>query len=90
MPVPDMKFFISDSQEYAYVSWTEPQISDNSGLYTVWSSHHPAEVLKEGVTTVTYRAIDSSHNENSISFNITVEGKIGVGSSKILENYIKV
>ena len=68
--------FVSAKQSSTNVTWTEPEVRDNSDMYTVWSSHHPGDAFKIGTTPVTYSAIDSSGNVKTITFNITVVGKV--------------
>ena len=74
--IGDQTHFVNATASSTNVTWTEPEVHDNSGVYTVWSSHHPGDVFNVGTTLVTYSAMDSSGNENSISFNVTVKGEI--------------
>ena len=56
------------------VSWTEPTVTDNSGSYTLTSTHSSGASFDIGNTTVTYTAIDKSGKEATYSFAITVTG----------------
>ena len=63
-------------QSFAVVSWTEPTVTDNSGSYTVTSSHSSGSSFSIGTTIVTYNVVDAAGNTASYSFNITVVGKL--------------
>ena len=56
------------------VEWVKPSATDNSGSLTLTSSHSPGERFHTGVTTVNYTAVDSSWNEATKSFTVTVKG----------------
>ena len=58
----------------ADVTWTEPNVTDNSGIYTVSSSHNPGFAFHIGTTTVTYSVVDASGNAASLEFDVTVIG----------------
>ena len=58
----------------ANVTWTEPAVTDNSGLYSVTSSHKPGFIFEIGTSMVTYTVVDASGNTAFFSFNITVIG----------------
>ena len=58
------------------VSWTEPTVTDNSGSYTLTTTHSPASSFDIGNTIVTYIAVDESGNKATYSFVITVTGMI--------------
>ena len=62
-------------QSFAVVTWTPPTVTDNSGSYTVTSSHSSGSSFSIGITTVTYSVVDAAGNIASYSFNITVVGK---------------
>ena len=62
-------------QSFAVVTWTAPTVTDNSGSYTVTSSHSSGSSFTIGITRVTYSVVDASGNTASYSFNITVIGK---------------
>ena len=63
-------------QPTAVVSWTEPTVTDNSGSYTLSSTHSPGSTFDTGNTTVTYTVVDESANDVTFSFDITVTGMI--------------
>ena len=63
-----------DGEAATTVNWTKPSMTDNSGYLTLTSSHSPGERLHIGVTTVIYTAVDSSGNEATKSFSVTVNG----------------
>ncbi|XP_071824175.1 uncharacterized protein [Apostichopus japonicus] len=53
-------------------SWPEPQVSDNSGVVTIFDqSHFPNSVFDEGVTIVTYTYSDPTGNLAECSFSVT-------------------
>ncbi|XP_038075229.1 hyalin-like isoform X3 [Patiria miniata] len=57
----------------AVVSWTPPNVADNSGgTVTVDASHMPGEAFDIGVTRITMNATDESGNMESCVFNVTV------------------
>ena len=58
----------------ADVSWVVPNMTDNSGHFTIFASHDPDSIFGIGITNVTYKAIDSSGNMALYSFTVTVEG----------------
>ena len=60
----------------ANVTWTEPTITDNSGFYTVASTHKTGKNFDIGITTVTYTVVDALENTAKYSFDITVTGMI--------------
>ena len=65
----------------AVVTWTEPIVKDNSGLFTVAVSHPSGSAFGIGITTVIYTAVDSSGNIASFAFNVTVTGMIFIVST---------
>ncbi|XP_038075562.1 uncharacterized protein LOC119743234 isoform X2 [Patiria miniata] len=57
----------------AVVSWTPPNVTDNSGgPVTVDASHMPGEAFNIGVTRIMMNATDESGNMESCVFNVTV------------------
>ena len=59
----------------AEVSWVVPNVTDNSGYFTITASHDPYSFFYIGITNVTYKAVDSSGNMAFYSFTVTVKGK---------------
>ena len=58
------------------VSWDEPSVNDNSGVYTLSSDFNPGDRFPVDETTmVTYVATDAAGNNASISFVVTLAGK---------------
>ena len=64
------------SQTTASATWTEPMVTDNSGVFTLTSSHNSGSSFHVGITIVTYTAVDSAGNVDTYSFNISVKGKL--------------
>ena len=61
----------------AVASWQQPSATDNSGEpVTISSNFNSGDTFPIGITTVTYTATDTSGNEESATFTITVSGKI--------------
>ena len=56
----------------AQVWWTEPTATDNCTVASFTSTHSPGEVLPQGLTTVTYTAVDQCGNDTTCSFCVTV------------------
>ncbi len=56
----------------AVASWSAPTATDNCGNATITSSHSSGTSFNEGVTTVTYTAVDACGNSSSVSFTVTV------------------
>lgn len=60
----------------ATVTWTPPTASDNSGTVTLSSTHNSGDMFPVGVTTVSYTAFDPDVNQVTVSFTVTVSGKL--------------
>ena len=59
------------------IGWDEPNVTDNSGEYTISSSFKPGDRFPVDETTmVKYEATDSAGNAASLTFFVTVSGKI--------------
>ena len=58
----------------AEVSWVVPNVTDNSGYFTITASHDPYSTFGIGITNVTYKTIDASGNMAFYTFTVTVEG----------------
>ncbi|MEW6249230.1 MAG: HYR domain-containing protein [Planctomycetota bacterium] len=56
----------------AHVSWTPPTASDNCGVASFTTTHEPGALFQQGTTTVTYTARDRCNNEETCSFDVTV------------------
>ena len=59
----------------AVVTWNEPIVTDNSGLYTVTQDYRSGSNFSIGSTLVTYSAVDARGNTAFYSFNVTVIGE---------------
>ena len=60
----------------AAVSWHEPIVNDNSGLYvTITQDYMSGSNFSIGSTLVTYGAADARGNTAFYSFNVTVVGE---------------
>ena len=66
---------IDDGQTTAIVNWSEPNVTDNSGVFTLTSTLNSGSEFNIGTTDVTYIAVDSSGNKAEKTFVITVKGK---------------
>ena len=60
----------------ATVTWTEPTVTDNSGVLTLTSDYQPGDQFPIGVTLVTYTASDPNGNIAMLSFHVNVSGKL--------------
>ena len=58
------------------VHWTPPTASDNSGTYSLSSSHSPGDSFSIGDTVVTYTAVDNAGNMVTENFTVTIEGNV--------------
>ncbi|XP_072175625.1 uncharacterized protein [Diadema setosum] len=56
----------------AVVTWTEPDITDNSGMVTSVSTFNPGQAIPIGSNTVTYTARDEAANVETCSFTVLV------------------
>ena len=64
------------------VTWNEPNVTDNSGEYTLWSNYKPGDRFPVDETTmVTYIATDAAGNVASLSFYITLTGTCKINLS---------
>lgn len=57
---------------YAYPRWEIPTVEDNCAVKDINSSHKSGNRFQEGVTTVTYTAIDVCGNSSFASFKVIV------------------
>jgi probable HAF family extracellular repeat protein len=76
----------------AVVTWSSPTAIDGcDGAVTVTSTPARGSVFPKGVTIVTCRAVDSSRNTNTCSFNVWVldkQGPVFSGSPGNTTNYV--
>ena len=56
----------------AVATWIEPGVTDNCGLATISTTAINGGVYEEGITTVTYIAVDNCGNQSTGTFTITV------------------
>ena len=57
------------------VSWTEPTVTDNSGINpTVSSDHQSGDIFTLGRTPVLYTAVDAFGNTATYTFDVLVKG----------------
>ena len=66
---------LSMGAQTAQVKWTEPTVTDNSGVYNLTSTHQSRDIFPLGESTVTYEATDEARNTANCSFTVTVIGK---------------
>lgn len=59
---------------YATVTWTPPDISDNSDVITITASHDPGDTFSVGVTEVSYVVVDEAGNMANATFYVNVTG----------------
>ncbi|XP_038074950.1 hyalin-like isoform X7 [Patiria miniata] len=55
-------------EAFGTAAWTVPTVADNSGNFTLTSSHRSGETFDLGPTTVTYTATDGGGNTASVEF----------------------
>ena len=58
----------------ADVYWVVPNVTDNSGHFTITASHDPNSTFGIGITNVTYKVVDASGNMALYAFTVTVKG----------------
>ena len=64
------------------VIWDEPNVNDNSGVYTLSSNYKPGDRFPVDETTmVTYVATDPAGNNASITLFVTLAGKLKLAIS---------
>ncbi|XP_072181946.1 hyalin-like [Diadema setosum] len=56
----------------ASVTWSDPYVTDNSGVFTIISTSSSGSIFPAGNTTISITAEDSSGNEATCNFTITV------------------
>ena len=62
-------------QPFGIATWDIPTVSDNSGNYTLSSTHQPGDAFPIGNTTVTYTIMDQAGNIAEAQFVVHVTGK---------------
>ena len=67
--------FVDASTDGAEMTYTSPNVSDNSGHVVVNCSHSMGDVLPIGINHILYTARDPYHNQNNCTFEVHVEGK---------------
>ena len=73
----DFTVLTSGGLSTAVVTWPEapaadPSASDNCGVTSFTSTHASGDTFNEGITTVTYTAMDAAGNTATSSFTVTV------------------
>jgi|GEM_PF-2727010 len=58
------------------VTWEIPVITDNCGIETFIPTHNPGDLFEQGITTVTYAAVDSAGNQAFCVFQVEVRDTI--------------
>ena len=64
------------SKAYASVSWTDPQVTDNSGqIPTITCDAESGSQFDIGETGVTCQAVDPTGNQETCTFTVKIKGK---------------
>lgn len=58
------------------VTWDIPVITDNCGIETFIPTHNPGDFFDQGITTVTYAAVDSAGNQAFCVFQVEIRDTI--------------
>ena len=66
----------SGASSTVVATWTSPTATDNVGVASFTSNYTPGAGFPLGVTTVTYRAVDTSGNQSAGRFTVTVADSI--------------
>ena len=61
-------------KQFATATWDIPSVWDNSGNYTLTSTHKPGDTFNIGDTTVTYTVRDEAGNMAEAQFVVHVTG----------------
>ena len=64
--------FADDSSCSVPVTWDIPVITDNCGIESFIPTHNPGDLFDQGITTVTYAAIDSAGNQAFCVFQLEI------------------
>ncbi|XP_072039523.1 uncharacterized protein [Amphiura filiformis] len=68
----DQSTCTDSEQATARVTWREPTVTDNAGVFTVTSNYASGSNFPLGDSTVTYTIVDASGNTNTFSFIVTI------------------
>ena len=69
-------FFISElPYNFTEISWKEPVFDDNSGIPVSIVRTPDNFVIKKGINSINYTAIDTSGNNETCSINVTILGE---------------
>ncbi|XP_038052047.1 uncharacterized protein LOC119724848 [Patiria miniata] len=71
-PQPVTASLTAQSMDSIRVNWTEPNVTDNTGRYSLVNSHAPGDLFNFGITDVSYIARDTFGNENFCVFQVIV------------------
>lgn len=58
------------------VTWDIPVIIDDCGIETLIPTHNPGDFFEQGITTVTYAALDSAGNQGFCIFQVEIRDTI--------------
>ena len=61
-------------ESFGLASWDVPMVTENSGNFTLRSSHQPGDMFDIGPTIVTYTITDPAGNTATASFIVFVTG----------------
>ena len=72
---PNQTVNTEQSKAYAFVSWTDPQVTDNSGqIPTITCDAVSGNQFGIGETGVTCQAVDPTGNQATCTFTVNVKG----------------
>ena len=75
LSVPEnITIVIGGHESSGNATWDIPRVWDNSGNYTLSSTHKPGDTFNVGATTVTYTATDDAGNMVTATFVVYVTG----------------
>ena len=77
-------------KDFSIVNWTEPNVTDNSGVVNMSSTIKPGSPFYIGTTDVKYAAVDPSGNVDGYTFIVRVTGqyKMYVDLESLCSTYI--
>ena len=79
----DFNISTEAGQPFGKATWDIPTVSDNSGNYTLSSTHQPGDTFNIGDTTVTYTIIDQAGNMAEAEFLVHVIGNLDLSYSTL-------